>query len=165
MEEYYSAFCASPVGLLQVKATESAIKEVQFFSAENKKIPLPPNSPPVIKQCITELDEYFAGTRTVFEVSLAPDGTPFQQQVWETLLQIGFGKQSSYLLQSKKLGNVKAIRAMASANGKNPIAIIIPCHRVIGSNQTLVGYAGGLWRKKWLLEHEAKLYSGVQTLF
>jgi methylated-DNA-[protein]-cysteine S-methyltransferase len=165
MEEYYSAFCASPVGLLQVKATESAIKEVQFFSAENKKIPLPPNPPPVIKQCITELDEYFAGTRTVFEVALAPDGTPFQQQVWETLLQIEFGKQSSYLLQSKKLGNVKAIRAMASANGKNPIAIIIPCHRVIGSNQTLVGYAGGLWRKKWLLEHEAKLYSGVQTLF
>jgi methylated-DNA-[protein]-cysteine S-methyltransferase len=165
MDEYYTARCASPIGLLQITTTTQAVTEVQFFSSENDHPSLHPNAPGVLNQCIAELDEYFAGTRKVFEVPLAPEGTPFQQQVWQTLLQIEFGKQSSYLLQSKKLGNVKAIRAMASANGKNPIAIIIPCHRVIGSNQTLVGYAGGLWRKKWLLEHEAKLYSGVQTLF
>lgn len=161
------ALYSSPVGLLEIKSTETAITQVNFLNTTTESATplLPQNTPLVLQQCIQELDEYFAGTRTQFTVALAPDGTPFQQQVWEVLLQIDFGKQWSYLQQSKKLGNVKAIRAMAAANGRNPVAIIIPCHRVIGSDRSLTGYAGGLWRKKWLLEHEAKLSSGVQTLF
>ncbi|MCK5677367.1 MAG: methylated-DNA--[protein]-cysteine S-methyltransferase, partial [Flavobacteriaceae bacterium] len=91
---------------------------------------------------------------TSFDLKLNPQGTDFQQNVWNELQRIPYGKTTSYLDQSKKMGNVKAIRAIASANGKNPIWIIIPCHRVIGSDGSLTGYAGGLWRKKWLLEHE-----------
>jgi methylated-DNA-[protein]-cysteine S-methyltransferase len=101
-----------------------------------------------------QLQQYFEGSRTDFSLKLQPEGTPFQQEVWKELQNIPFGKTSTYLKQSLKLGNKKAIRAVASANGKNPIWIIIPCHRVIGTDGSLTGYAGGLWRKKWLLEHE-----------
>ena len=87
------------------------------------------------------------------------------QKVWDLLLQISFGRTISYNDLSKRYGDLKAIRAVASANGRNNLAVIVPCHRVIGSDQSLTGYAGGLWRKKWLLEHEAKHYSGVMTLF
>ena len=93
------------------------------------------------------------------------DGTIFQQRVWSELLAIPYGKTISYLTLAKRLGDPKAIRAAASTNGKNNIAIIVPCHRVIGSNNDLVGYAGGLWRKRWLLEMETKITYGVQTLF
>ena len=92
-------------------------------------------------------------------------GSAFQQKVWNELTAIPFGRTISYLELSRRLGDSKAIRAAAAANGRNNVAIIVPCHRVIGSNNKLVGYAGGLWRKKWLLEHEAKLAHGVQTLF
>jgi methylated-DNA-[protein]-cysteine S-methyltransferase len=165
-ETIYTGYMPSPLGIIQIKATPRAITQVHFLDKDPiAPTDIPANTPPVLIQCIKELEEYFAGARTQFNVLLTPPGTPFQRQVWEILLQIGFGKQWSYLQQSKKLGHVKAIRAMASANGKNPVAIIIPCHRVIGSDQSLTGYAGGLWRKKWLLEHEAKWHSGVQTLF
>ena len=110
-----------------------------------------------------QLDEYFNGTRTAFNLKLNPQGTGFQQRVWKELLNIPHGKTRSYLEQSKKLGDVKAIRAVASANGKNPIWILIPCHRIIGSDGSLTGYAGRLWRKKWLLEHENP--SMQQSLF
>jgi methylated-DNA-[protein]-cysteine S-methyltransferase len=107
-----------------------------------------------VKECIVQLDEYFAGTRTEFDLKLNPQGTQFQQKVWKELLNTPFNKTRTYLEQSKSLGDVKAIRAVASANGKNPIWIVIPCHRVIGSDGSLTGYAGGIWRKKWLLDHE-----------
>lgn len=103
-----------------------------------------------------QLKEYFSGIRNVFELALQPTGTSFQQKVWSELKNIPYGETCSYQQQANILGDPKAIRAVASANGKNHIAIIIPCHRVIGSNGSLTGYAGGLWRKKWLLEHEAK---------
>jgi methylated-DNA-[protein]-cysteine S-methyltransferase len=159
-----TAFCNTPLGVMEVQATEKHILSVQFIKEEpGEAFPLPHH--PVLKQCILQLQEYFAGTRKTFDLPLLPEGTEFQRQVWEVLRQIEFGKQYSYLQQSKKLGNVKAIRAVASANGKNPIAVIIPCHRVVGSDNSLVGFSSGLWRKKWLLEHEAKLAAGVQTLF
>ena len=108
-----------------------------------------------LKKCVQQLDEYFTGNRKEFELTLSPKGTEFQGKVWTELLKVPFGKTRSYLEQSKKLGDVKAIRAVASANGRNPISIIIPCHRIIGSDGSLTGYAGGIWRKKWLLEHES----------
>ncbi|MCD8448728.1 methylated-DNA--[protein]-cysteine S-methyltransferase [Tenacibaculum dicentrarchi] len=120
------------------------------------KITEPPTkTPDCLHNCVVQLSEYFARIRTTFDLKLNPQGTDFQQKVWAELLNIPFGKSTTYLQQSKQLANPKAIRAVASANGKNPISIIIPCHRVIGSDGSLTGYAGGLWRKKWLLEHES----------
>lgn len=120
---------------------------------------------PLVVQCVEELIQYFHGGRRKFEVPVNQQGTGFQTKVWNELLSIEFGKTISYLELSRRLGDVKSIRAAAAANGKNNIAIIVPCHRVIGSNRSLVGYGGGLWRKKWLLQHEAKQAHGVQTLF
>ena len=119
----------------------------------------------IIKACISQLDEYFVGKGFEFDLKLLQPGTPFQQDVWEGLQKIKYGNTLSYLSFSKQLGNAKAIRAVGTANGKNNIAIIVPCHRIIGSNGSLVGYAGELWRKKWLLNHEAKFAHGLQTLF
>jgi methylated-DNA-[protein]-cysteine S-methyltransferase len=112
-----------------------------------------------------QLDEYFSGSRNVFQIPILQPGTPFQTKVWSLLQAIPYGKTVSYMDLSKRYGDVKAIRAVASANGRNNLAIIVPCHRVIGSNQSLTGYAGGLWRKQWLLAHEAKWSNGVQQLF
>jgi len=122
-----------------------------------------PVIPEVLTAAVSQLNDYFEGKRTDFNFKLNPKGTEFQQKVWQSLLEIPFGKTSSYLEQSKKLGDVKAIRAVASANGKNPLWIVLPCHRVIGSDGSLTGYAGGIWRKKWLLEHENP--STQQSLF
>jgi len=109
---------------------------------------------PYLEQVQREMKEYFAGTRKQFEVPLHTPGTEFQQKVWQALLQIPYGVTRTYKEQSLILGNLAAIRAVAHANGMNRIAVIVPCHRVIGHNGNLTGYAGGLWRKKWLLEHE-----------
>lgn len=108
-------------------------------------------------QCITELEEYFANRLTTFTVPLQPAGTDFQKKVWEELMKIPHGKVISYNEMAKRLGDEKVIRAAASANGKNPIGILIPCHRVIGANGDLVGYAGGLDKKRLLLEHEGAI--------
>ena len=110
--------------------------------------------PAVLQEAVSQLMAYFEGKRITVDFKLNPKGTDFQQKVWNGLLEIPFGKTMSYLELSKKLGDVKAIRAVASANGKNPLWIVVPCHRVIGTDGSLTGYAGGLWRKKWLLEHE-----------
>ncbi|MCF6347498.1 MAG: methylated-DNA--[protein]-cysteine S-methyltransferase [Flavobacteriaceae bacterium] len=110
--------------------------------------------PGCLQDCVLQLDEYFQNKRTTFSLKLSPQGTNFQKEVWNALQQIPYAETRSYLKQSEAMGDVKAIRAVASANGKNPIWIIIPCHRVIGSDGSLTGYAGGLWRKRWLLEHE-----------
>ncbi|WP_397364284.1 methylated-DNA--[protein]-cysteine S-methyltransferase [Olleya sp. R77988] len=111
--------------------------------------------PDVLEDCVIQLNEYFEGKREQFSLKLNPQGTIFQKHVWEELQNIPYGKTTSYLSLSKKLGDVKAIRAVANANGKNPLWIIIPCHRVIGSDGSLTGYASGLHRKQWLLEHES----------
>ncbi|TXD70468.1 methylated-DNA--[protein]-cysteine S-methyltransferase [Aequorivita lipolytica] len=116
-----------------------------------------------IQNVIKQFEEYFDGKRTDFNIKLSPDGTEFQTRVWNELLNIPFGKTVSYQQMANTLGDPKVIRAAASANGKNPISIVIPCHRVIGSDGSLTGYAGGLHRKKWLLEFESP--SPQQSLF
>jgi methylated-DNA-[protein]-cysteine S-methyltransferase len=110
-----------------------------------------------------QFEEYFNGTRKTFDIPLSPEGTEFQKKVWTELLNIPYGETTTYQQMANKLGDPKVIRAAASANGKNPISIVIPCHRVIGSDGSLTGYAGGLHRKKWLLEHESP--SPQQSLF
>lgn len=161
----------SPIGALEIRSAGSAISDVLFVNSwKGAKVDeaglsfVKPKSA-IIKSCIKQLDEYFAGKRTEFNLHTAQAGTDFQQQVWAALCNIPYGRTISYLELSKRIGNVKAIRAVGTANGNNSISIIIPCHRVIGSNGELVGYGGDLWRKKWLLEHENKVANGVQTLF
>jgi methylated-DNA-[protein]-cysteine S-methyltransferase len=109
-----------------------------------------------LKECIAQLDEYFRGKRRKFSVNLDLQGTRFQKRVWQALLKIPFGRTASYREVAKAVGNSKAVRAVGNANRVNPVAIIIPCHRVIGSDGSLVGYGSGLWRKRWLLAHEQK---------
>jgi len=161
----------SPLGVLEIRSTGNAISDVLFLNSwKGNKINeaeinfVQPKSP-VIKNCIKQLDEYFTGKRTVFSIHTLQVSTDFQQTVWKELCNIPYAKTISYLELSKRIGNVKAIRAVGTANGNNSICIIVPCHRVIGSNGDLIGYGGDLWRKKWLLEHEAKYAYGVQTLF
>lgn len=121
--------------------------------------------PPLLIQCVEQLIQYFNGERRVFDFPINQPGSAFQQETWNWLMTIPYGKTISYLQLAIKTGDPKATRAVASANGKNNIAIVVPCHRVIGANRELIGYGGGLWRKKWLLEHEMKVAYGVQTLF
>lgn len=165
MADTYSTYYHSPVGLLKISGTPDYITEVSFHDTSQKPVGRKKQLPPLFIQCIEQLIQYFNGQRRQFELPLNQPGTPFQQEVWSELMQIPFGKTISYLELARRTGDTKATRAVATANGKNNIAIIVPCHRVIGSNKELVGYAGGLWRKKWLLEHEAKVAYGVQTLF
>ena len=149
-ENLSTAYMDSPVGLLEVRCTEGGLQSMNFV--EEKKFDENPNEHNSLT--IKQLSEYFAGERTAFDLPFDLAGTDFQKRVWAELLTIPFGKTRSYMAQAKALGDVKAIRAVASANGQNKIAIIIPCHRVIGSDGSLTGFAGGLHRKKWLLEFE-----------
>jgi len=142
---YYS----SPIGILELRSTSETITSVLFTDISGES----PESP-VLTSAVSQLDEYFAKKRTTFDLPLAPEGTDFQKRVWSELVKIPLGETTTYLKMAKRLGDERVIRAAASANGKNPIAIIIPCHRVIGSDGKLTGYAGGLWRKEWLLKHE-----------
>lgn len=155
-----TAFIQSPLGITRITGDDHGIAEISIRNDEAEvtaKIPKP------LQKAVKQLNEYFDGKRTHFDFKLNPQGTEFQQKVWQELLQIPFGKTVSYMDITKKLGDVKAIRAVASANGKNPLWIVVPCHRVIGTDGSLTGYAGGLWRKKWLLEHENP--SAQQSLF
>jgi len=154
-----TAYIKTPLGTARITGDEDGIAEISILSEgePSKKIPK------VLKESITQLNDYFDGKRTGFDFKMNPKGTEFQQKVWQLLLEIPFGKTMSYMDLSKKFGDVKAIRAVASANGKNPLWIVVPCHRVIGADGSLTGYAGGLWRKKWLLEHESPTQQ--QSLF
>ncbi|MVM37866.1 methylated-DNA--[protein]-cysteine S-methyltransferase [Spirosoma sp. HMF3257] len=107
-----------------------------------------------VQEAVRQLQDYFAGSRQSFDFPLNPSGTAFQQTVWKALLDVPFGTTLSYLALTRRIGDEKAIRAVAAANGRNPLWIVVPCHRIIGSDGSLTGYAGGLWRKQWLLEHE-----------
>jgi methylated-DNA-[protein]-cysteine S-methyltransferase len=167
MEALYTTYYQSPIGLLKISGTENYITEINFIDTISKPPPDHPKKkmPAISIQCIEQLIQYFHGERRVFEFPVHQEGTAFQKKVWDELIGIPYGKTISYLELSRRLGDTKAIRAAASANGKNNISIVVPCHRVIGSKNDLVGYGGGIWRKKWLLEHEAKVAYGVRTLF
>ena len=146
------AYFKSPIGTAKIIGGETGIISVTLVDEDistSQSIPKP------LIDCFNQLDEYFKGTRKCFKLNLNPSGTEFQKKIWGELQSIPYGKTSTYKQQSKIHGDLKAIRAVASANGKNPIWIIIPCHRVIGSDGALTGYAGGIWRKKWLLAHES----------
>lgn len=167
MDEQFSTYYQSPLGIIKISGTPQYISEVHFIDSIQHP-PAEPHKkqlPPLAIHAIEELIQYFQGERKDFTVPLQQQGTPFQQGVWQELLKIPFGKTISYLELSKRLGDTKSIRAAAAANGKNHIAVLVPCHRVIGSKNDLVGYAAGIWRKRWLLEHEAHIANGVQTLF
>ncbi len=145
-----TSYFKTPLGIAKIIGDENGISVISIADEGS----ISENIPEVLQEAVSQLNDYFEGKRTDFNFKLNPSGTDFQQKVWQALLEIPFGKTTSYLDLSKKLGDVKAIRAVASANGKNPLWIVVPCHRVIGSDGSLTGYAGGLWRKKWLLEHE-----------
>jgi methylated-DNA-[protein]-cysteine S-methyltransferase len=147
------AYYSSPVGELIVESEEDKIITANFLKDSKRE----ENPTAITEQCITELDEYFYKGRKFFTVDLDPPGTDFQKKVWNELLTIPYGKTISYEALAIRIGNIKSIRAVGLANGQNPIAIIIPCHRVIGKGGELVGYGGGLDNKEWLLHHEGAI--------
>jgi len=160
--EEYCGYCQSPLGLLEIKSNESGIISIRFIDEEfiQKE-----NNNQFIIQTIEELSEYFTNKRIKFTIPTCPEGTPFQKKVWNQLSEIPFGKVKSYKEIALEIGDIKSIRAVGGANGRNPIPIIIPCHRVIGSNGDLTGFSGGIDRKKWLLSHEGALSDNQLSLF
>ncbi|KGK32249.1 MULTISPECIES: methylated-DNA--[protein]-cysteine S-methyltransferase [Cellulophaga] len=147
-----TAYIKTPLGIAKLVGDEKGISEFIVLNADE---PLTDVIPEALEDAVYQVNEYFEGKREHFNLDLNPEGTDFQKRVWKGLQDIPFGKTTSYLELSKTLGDAKAIRAVANANGKNPLWIIVPCHRVIGSDGSLTGYAGGLHRKQWLLEHES----------
>jgi len=165
MNENYYTYYESPIGLIKIGGTEQYVTEISFIDTSQQIEHGIPGVSDLLHQCTEELIEYFQGRRKTFDLPIHQEGTPFQEKVWNELLSIPYGKTISYLDLAKKMGDPKCIRAAATTNGKNKIAIIVPCHRVIGSDKSLTGYSGGLWRKKWLLQYEFKTTHGIQTLF
>jgi len=145
------AYYKTPIGIARIIGDEDGISSISVHDSEEESSS---HIPDCLKDCVNQLNEYFQGKRETFNLLINPKGTEFQKEVWRSLMQIPYGTTKSYLKMSEEMGDVKAIRAVASANAKNPVWIVIPCHRVIGSDGSLTGYAGGLWRKRWLLEHE-----------
>ncbi|WP_126246098.1 methylated-DNA--[protein]-cysteine S-methyltransferase [Chitinophaga rhizosphaerae] len=141
----------SPLGRIVIGETEGHISKVSFVDKEEET---PGESTPLLRECAAQLGAYFRKDLRAFDLPLRQEGSPFQQLVWQNLLTIPFGETITYLALAKRLGNVKSIRAAGTANGRNNIAIIVPCHRVIGSGGALTGYAGGIWRKQFLLDLE-----------
>jgi methylated-DNA-[protein]-cysteine S-methyltransferase len=154
------AYYQSPIGITQITEEDGFISSIKALDEEQEVIPAPTL---LLQTVITQLDEYFKGERKVFDFPIKQAGTSFQQQVWEQLLHINYGNTITYAQQSNQMNSPLAIRAIAAANGKNHLWIVVPCHRVIGSDGSLTGYAGGLWRKQWLLEHEARTLGIGQT--
>lgn len=152
----------TPLGNILIIGTESEISCVEFIGST--KAVSSENPPAIVCRCATELKEYFAGKRREFSVPLRQEGTEFQQKVWQHLLSIRYGNTMSYLDLALSLGDKNFVRAVGTANGKNQIAILVPCHRVIGSDGSLVGYAGELWRKHWLLDHEKSTSGSASQL-
>jgi len=150
-------YLKTPIGFLKIQATDDAINAIAFVGAGEAN-----NPNELTKRAANQLSEYFAGKRTKFSLPLAQSGSEFQQHVWRLLAEIPFGKALTYLQLAELFGNAKAIRAVAAANAKNQFAIVVPCHRVIGADGALTGYAWGLEKKEWLLRHEGAL---PETLF
>lgn len=154
----------SPVGTIEISGSKSGIRSILFLDGDIEPMPVPE----ILKHCVTQLNEYFAGKRKQFNLTLDPKGTEFQMKVWEQLQLIPFGKTISYLDLARMTGSETNTRAVGNANGKNKLNIVIPCHRVIGSNGKLTGYGGGLWRKEILLKFEmgntmVGLFAGINA--
>lgn len=158
MTKIYKLDYESPIGKIEIIGTHEAIISILFSEENDKSVnSLQPETPLVLIECYNQLDEYFKGKRHEFSIPYQLEGTDFQSAVWNALIKIPYAETGSYKDIAMSIGNARAIKAVGSANGKNKLSIVIPCHRVIGSNGTLTGYAGGLWRKEWLLQHE-KMY-------
>lgn len=153
-------FIETPIGYAKICGDQHGISSVSIVEKPEN---IPENIPESLLESVTQLKAYFNNQLKIFDLKLNPEGTDFQKKVWKQLEKIPYGKTISYLDLAKQLGDAKTIRAAASANGKNPLWIIVPCHRVIGTDGSLTGYAGGLHRKQWLLNHESEYKQ--QTLF
>jgi methylated-DNA-[protein]-cysteine S-methyltransferase len=159
MTRTFTAHLRTPIGWLEVRGDSGAILAVNFV--ERPGSGRQPGTeadalPTVVAACLGQLEEYFKGGRTSFDLPLRLEGTPFQRRVWEVLLRVPYGRTTTYRDLAAAVGNVRSARAVGGANHRNPVSIIVPCHRVVGSNGALTGYGGGLWRKEWLLGHERK---------
>jgi methylated-DNA-[protein]-cysteine S-methyltransferase len=148
----YKAYYHSPIGIVEIVSDENSIIALSFVeeAIENKT----QTAPKVLQTALEQMDEYFQGKRKVFNLELKAEGTEFQQKVWRSLVEVPYGETACYGDIAKAVGNNKGSRAVGGANNKNKIAIVIPCHRIVGADGSLTGYAGGLWRKEWLLKHE-----------
>ena len=162
MKEKFTTYLKSPIGQLKLLADENSVNSIMFVFPDTEMEP--ENSNDVLEICKLQLNEYFSGERKEFDVSISQEGTEFQQKVWSELFKIPHGKTVSYNYIAERAGGKNMMRAVGSANGKNLISIIIPCHRVIGSDGSLTGYAGGMWRKEWLLKHEDKFSNEERQL-
>ena len=140
----------SPIGWLRLTANEHALVRIDFSEEPGTTA----TRSEILQEAVRQLNEYFSGSRLTFDLPLHLQGTPFQQQVWSALLQVPYGQTASYKDIAQAIGKPRAVRAVGMANGRNPIPIIVPCHRIIGADGQLVGYSSGLWRKEWLLKHE-----------
>jgi methylated-DNA-[protein]-cysteine S-methyltransferase len=156
MGNHYRLYYDSPIGIIELSATEKGLCGLYFRDKKSSS----ENESPILKKAIEQLDGYFNGNRKEFDLPLDIQGTDFQKKVWEQLLLIPFGTKKTYLDIAQNLGDRNSLRAVGNANGKNKTSIIIPCHRVIGTNGELTGFGGGLWRKQWLLDHESKYIQG-----
>jgi methylated-DNA-[protein]-cysteine S-methyltransferase len=153
MSEKEIAYYRSPIGLIEIVGSAQGVSSINFVEQDESSKTIPEN----LRECVSQLDEYFHRARREFTFKLDLQGTEFQKRVWRELLKIPYGKTISYRDMAIALGDRNALRAVGHANGQNPISIIVPCHRVIGSNGSLTGYGGGLWRKEWLLNFEGAL--------
>ena len=165
------ACCHSPIGAIEIRATGAAVSAVEYVedlpaghAIRHESCAASAGAHPLLEEAQRQLAAYFAGTLRDFDLPLALDGTPFQRQVWQQLQRVGYGETASYGAIAEAIDNPKAVRAVGAANGRNPVAIVVPCHRIIGSGRQrsgdrvkLTGYGGGLWRKEWLLRHEGVL--------
>ncbi len=156
MKEMCFGYYQSPIGLIEIAGTSGAIHSLDFVERQRENYA----SNGMMKGVVQQIREYFNGTRSEFDLAIDPQGTAFQKAVWRQLLRIPFGETASYGDIARAIGNPKAVRAVGGANGRNPISIVVPCHRIIGSDGSLTGYGGGLWRKEWLLKHEGGAFGG-----
>jgi len=158
----YQKYISSPLGWLLIKTTEQAVVRISFQDSLEKNFT---DHPRILEQTELQLKQYFDGKRKEFDLHLNPEGTPFQKKIWKLVSNVAYGQMVTYLDIAKQTGSEKNTRAVGMANGKNPIPIIIPCHRVIGSDKKLTGYAGGISKKRWLLQHELKYSENHNLLF
>ena len=153
MSHLFYSYYESPIGIVEIVGTSTAITELNFVDERRQDAVTHPN----VRKVKQQVAEYFERKRRKFDIRLALDGTKFQQRVWQRLQTVPYGRTASYQDIARGIGRPAAVRAVGAANGRNPVAIIVPCHRIIGKNGHLVGYGSGLWRKEWLLKHEGYL--------
>ena len=164
----YSVVLDSPIGPLTVVASDAGVRAVLWPGEDPTRVreveATPEPAHPVLRAAAAQLDEYFTGDRQDFDLPLDPVGTDFQRSAWEALRTIGYGSTISYGEQAARMGDRRKARAVGAANGKNPISIIVPCHRVVGADGTLTGFAGGVETKAWLLDHERDVVASAPTI-